>query len=113
MWDQLSATYSNVLKQPNVELLVAVNHNQLQTMESDTVDSIDWPHPPLSWAELPELHVLHGVSAAYKSQDLLHQPELEHASTGMPDQRTTCGATQGNSSSNSSNSNSRLPWLQW
>ena len=43
----------------------------------------------------PELHVLHGVNAAYKSQDLLHQPGLEHVSTGTPDQRTTCAATQG------------------
>ena len=43
----------------------------------------------------PELHVLHGVKPAYKSQDLLHQPGLERASTGMPDQRTTCAATQG------------------
>ena len=42
--------------------------------------------PPPAWAVPPELHVLHGVYAAYKSQDLLHQLELEHASTGMPDQ---------------------------
>ena len=33
------------------------------------------------------LHVLHGINAAYKSQDLLHQPGLEHACTGMSDQR--------------------------
>ena len=51
--------------------------------------------PPPSWAAPPELYVLHGVNAAYKSQDLLHQPGLERASTGMPDQRTTCAATQG------------------
>ena len=43
----------------------------------------------------PEPRVLQGVNAAYKSQDLLHQPGLEYASTGMPDQRTTCAATQG------------------
>ena len=47
-------------------------------------------HPPPSFTVLPELHVLHGVKAANKSQDLVHQPELEHASTGMPDQSTTC-----------------------
>ena len=35
-------TCSNVLKQPNGELLVAVNHNQLRTMASETVDPIDW-----------------------------------------------------------------------
>ena len=27
------------------ELLVAVNHNQLRTMASETVDPIDWSHP--------------------------------------------------------------------
>ena len=43
----------------------------------------------------PELYVLHGANAGYKSQDLLHQPGLEHASTGMSDQRTACAATQG------------------
>ena len=34
-------------------------------------------------------------NAAYKSQDLLNQPGLERASTGMGDQRTTSAATQG------------------
>ena len=63
-------------------------------MASATVDPIDWSHPPPSLAVPPKLHVLHGVNAAYKSQDLLHQPGLEHVSTGMPDQRTTCAATQ-------------------
>ena len=28
------------------ELLVAVDHNQLWTMASETVDPIDWSHPP-------------------------------------------------------------------
>ena len=64
-------------------------------MASETVDAIDWSHPPPSLAVPPELHVLHSVNAAYKSQDLVHQPGLENASTGMPDQRTTCTATQG------------------
>ena len=64
-------------------------------MASDTVDPVDWSHPPPSWAVPPALQVLHGVNAAYKSQDLLHQLELEQASTGLPDQRTTCAATQG------------------
>ena len=66
-------------------------------MASETVDPIDWSHPPLSWAAPPKLHVLYGVKAAFKSQDLLHQPGLESASTAMPDQRTTCEATQGSS----------------
>ena len=60
-------------------------------MASETVDPINWSHTPPSWAVPPELHVLHGV----KSQDLLHHPGLERASKGMPDQRTTCAATQG------------------
>ena len=29
----------------NGELIVAVNHNQLQRMASETVDPIDWSHP--------------------------------------------------------------------
>ena len=62
-------------------------------MASETVDPIDWSHPPPSWAVPPELHVLHSVNVAYKSQDLLQQPGVEHASKGMPDQRTTCAAT--------------------
>ena len=41
IWVQLSTTCINVLKQPNGELLVAVNHNQLRTMASETVDPID------------------------------------------------------------------------
>ena len=45
MWVQLPTTCSNLLKQPNEELLVAVNHNQLRTMASETVDTIDWSHP--------------------------------------------------------------------
>ena len=57
MWVQLSTTRSNVLKQHNCELLVAVNHNQLRTMASETVDPIDWLHPPPSWAVSPEHHV--------------------------------------------------------
>ena len=54
MWGQLSTTCSNVLEQPNGELPVAVNHNQLRIMASETVDPIDWSHPPPSWAVLPE-----------------------------------------------------------
>ena len=64
-------------------------------MVSEKVDPIDWSHTPPLFAVQPELKVLPGVNAAYKSQDLVHQPELERVSTGMPDQRTTCAATQG------------------
>ena len=76
-------------------VLVAVDHNQLRTMALETVDPINWLHPPHSCAVPPEIQVLHSVKTVYKSQDLLHQPGLEHASTGMPDQRTACAATQG------------------
>ena len=72
-----------------------VDHNQLQAMAPETVGPIDCSHPLPLWAVLPELHVLHGVNAAYKSKDLLPQPGLERASTAVPDQRTTCVATQG------------------
>ena len=58
---QLSTTCRNVLKRPNGELLVAGNHNQLRTMASETVDPIDWSHPPLSLAVPPERHV-HGIN---------------------------------------------------
>ena len=84
----------SLLKLSNGELLVAVDHNHLRRTASETVDPINWSHPPPSWAVPSALHVLHGVNA-YKSQDLLHQPGLELASTGMLDQRTTCAATQG------------------
>ena len=43
--------FSNLLKQPNVELLVAVDHNQLLTMASETV--IVWSHPPLYTGQYP------------------------------------------------------------
>ena len=63
MWGQLSTTCSNVLKQPNRELLVAVNHNQLRTMASETVDPIDWSHPPPPpvWA-LPPERLMHSLN---------------------------------------------------
>ena len=46
---------------PNGELLVAVNHNQLWTMASETVDRIDWSHPPSSWA-VPPGHLVHIIN---------------------------------------------------
>ena len=65
-------------------------------MALETVDPIDWPLPTTQhWAVPPELHVLHGVDAGYKSQDLLQQPGSEHASLGTPGQRTARVATQG------------------
>ena len=52
-WGQLSTTFSNALKQPTWELLVAVNHNQLRAMASETVDPIDWSHPPPYTGQYP------------------------------------------------------------
>ena len=61
MWGQLSTTCSNVLKQPNGELLVAVNHNQLLITASETIDPIDWSHPQPSWAVPTEL-LVHSIN---------------------------------------------------
>ena len=71
---QLSTTCSNVLKQPNGELLVTVNHNQLRTMVSEMVDPIDWSHPPPSWAEPPECH-LHSINQCKPQRDANMQPQ--------------------------------------
>ena len=60
VWGQLSTTCS-ILKQPNGELLVAVNHIQLRTMASEMVDPIDWSHPPPSSAEPPE-RLVHSIN---------------------------------------------------
>ena len=57
-------------------------------MASETVDPIDWSHTPPSCAVPPERHVLHDINAAYKSHDVQQQ----HASTGVPDQRTAAYA---------------------
>ena len=61
MWGQLSTTCSNVLKYRNGELLVAVNHSQLRTMASETVDPIDWSHSPPLWAVPPE-RLVHSIN---------------------------------------------------
>ena len=51
--------------------------------------------PPYTGQYPPELHVLHGENAGYKSQDLLQQPGREHASLSTPGQCTAFVATQG------------------
>ena len=56
-------------------------------------DPIDYPSLPTLYSLPSELHVLHGVNAFYKSQDLLQQPEREHESLSMPGQRTAGAAT--------------------
>ena len=85
MWGQLSTTCINVLKQPNGELLVAVNHNQLRTMASETVDPIYCSHPQPSWAVPPERHV-HSINQCNLSGTLTYNRSmrgnhLAHAAT--------------------------------
>ena len=63
-------------------------------MASETVDPIEWSHPTPSWVLPHELQVLQCVNAGYKSLDLLQQPGLEHASTGMPGESNTGADTQ-------------------
>ena len=88
MWGQLSTTCSNVLKQPNGELQVAVNHNQLRTMASKTVDPIDWSHPPPSWAVPPERHVHStnqcNISGTRKCNRSMRGNHLAYAATQGP-----------------------------
>ena len=78
-WGQLSTTCSDLLKQPNWQFLVAVDHSQLRTMASETEDSIDWRVPPkylslytldaqtLYRAVPPKRH-LHGLNTRYKAK---------------------------------------------
>ena len=84
------------LKCPNGELSVAVDHNQLRTMGSETVDPIDWPLLPTLHRAVPlELHLLHGENAGYESQALLQTVRLELATFGMLGQLITSAAIQG------------------
>ena len=69
MWGQLSTTCSNVLKQHTGELLVAVNHKQLRTMASWTVDPIDSSHPSHSWA-VPHERLVHSINQCNLSGNL-------------------------------------------
>ena len=61
MLGQLSTTCSNVLKQPNGKLLIAVNHNQLRIMASETVEPIDRSHHPPSWP-VPSERLVHSIN---------------------------------------------------
>ena len=76
-----------LLKQPNWELLVAVDHNLLGTMASETVDPIDWSHPPPSWAVPPERRV-HSINRCSLSSTgnrscnfIMRGNHLAHAAT--------------------------------
>ena len=87
MLGQLSTTCINVLKQPNGELLVAVNHNRLRTMASQTVDPIDWSHHPPSWAVPPEL-LVHSINQCNLST-------TRTCNRSMRGNHLVCAATQG------------------
>ena len=77
--------------------LVAVNHKQLRTMASETVDPIDWSHPPPYTGQYPlsSTYCTLQCGPSCKSQHLLHWVSRERATFGVPDQRTACAATLG------------------
>ena len=62
-----------LLKLPNGELPVAVDHSQLLTLQSETVDSFGWPLHPTIHRAIPPEHVLHGANVGDKSPDLLQR----------------------------------------
>ena len=68
MRGQLSTTCSNVLKQSNRELLVAINHNQLRTMASEMVDQIDFLHPP-PLSAVPHERLVHSINQCNLSRN--------------------------------------------
>ena len=66
-------------------------------MASETVDPIDWLHPPPYTGQyfLSSTYYTLQCGLGCKSQDLLHWASRDRAIFGIPDQRTTCAATQG------------------
>ena len=75
----MSDTYTyTVEKQPNGELLVAVDHNQLRPMASETVDPIDWLHHPPSWAVPPQRLVL-SINRCSSETAVIRSCNLQHA----------------------------------
>ena len=64
-----------LLKYPNVDLLVAVDHNQLRTMASETVDPI---HPPPSWAVPPE-RLVNRINRCSSATGGIGSCNLQHA----------------------------------
>ena len=82
-WGKWSTTFSNLLKWQNGEPLVAVDHNQLREMASETVDPIQY---------LLSSTYCTVQCTGFQSQDLLQPLRIERATFGMSAQRT---ATQG------------------
>ena len=89
MWAKLSTTCSNLLKQLNGKLLVAVDHNQLRTMASETEDPIDWSLPPPSWAAPPEL-LVHSINRCGSATALIRSCNL--ATLSMRGNPLSCAA---------------------
>ena len=79
---QLSTTCSNVLKWPNGELLVAVDHNQLQTRASESIDPINWSHTPPPCA-VPSEPRVHRINLCSLSRESTLQPS-EFEATALP-----------------------------
>ena len=61
---QLSTTCSNLLKQPNGELLVSVNHYSYEQWRQIREIQLTGRTPTLHYAVPPELHVLHTAMRA-------------------------------------------------
>ena len=86
MRGQLSTTCSNILKYPNEELLVAVDHNQQQTLASETVDPIDWSYQRKmvallpSWAVSPK-RLVHSINRCRFKWESTSQPSACEATT--------------------------------
>ena len=83
MRGQLSTTCSNLLKQSNEELLVAVDHNHLRTMGSETVDPFDWSYPLPSWAVTPE-RLVHSIHQCSLSRESTLHPQHTREPTTLP-----------------------------
>ena len=91
MWGKLSTTCSNLLKQHNGELMVAVDHN-LRTMTSETVDPIDRSLPRPSWAVPPE-RLVHSINRCSTATAGIRSCNL--ATFSMQGNHLVYAATQG------------------
>ena len=67
-------------KQPNGQLLVAVDRNQLWMMAPETVDSIDWPLPPPSCA-VPPKRLVQSINLCSQCRESTLQPSAYEATT--------------------------------
>ena len=63
-------------------------------MASETVDPIDWSHPPLYTGQYPLSSTYCTVQCGLQITRLVALVSRERATFGLPDQRTACAATQ-------------------